>query len=169
MIISTENIIQDFNESQTNNARTVIQVPFEKEVAAVIAYFNAKGYKLASELLTHARNNKTINSSYTPYYGYHVQASPVFRKIANGTSTKGSDTFPYNSSNTKLADCYYAIHHFDYTKSSVSSKIVKITDRYDFAKGDYDGIAGIAINAMYNAQQFGTIKPFYTKITCSND
>lgn len=169
LILNTEIIIQDFNESQSDKARTVIQVPFAAEVGAVIAYFNAKGYKLSSELLTHARNNKTVDSSYTPYYGYHVQASPVFRKIANGTSTKGSATFPNSSSNTKIADCYYAIHKFNYTKSSSSSNIVRITDRYDFAPGDYNGIANIAVNAMYNAQLYGTIKPFYTKITCSND
>lgn len=38
-------------------------------VAAVIAYFNAKGYYLSAELLTHAVNNKAVSSTYRPYGG----------------------------------------------------------------------------------------------------
>lgn len=164
LIDETQSILEEYQLSQK------ARVSFAVEIASVIAYFNSKGYKLSAELLTHMRDNKTLDSSYTPVYGYYVQASSVFRNISNGTSTSGSATFP-NQGSTKEKDCYYAIHKFTYTKSSPSSKVVKINDRYDFAydKDHYNGLAGIAVTSMYSAQVYGELTPYIVKISCSND
>lgn len=141
--------------------RGISDVVYTELIAVVIAYFSAKGYKLSSELLTHMYKNNTLNSSYTPTYGSRIKSSSVFKSIANGKSTSGSAAFP-NSGTTTTKDLYYAIHNFNYTKSSASSKTVKISDRYDYSSGDY---SGVAIGVMKAAQDAGVLVPFYTKIT----
>ena len=50
------------------------------------------------------------------------------------------------------------------TKTSSTTKTVTVKDRYDYATGDYTGIAGIAINTMVQAQNFGVIVPYYVRI-----
>lgn len=47
-----------------------------------------------------------------------------------------------------------------------SRKVVRIKDRYDYSKGDYTGVAGIAISIMADAQTFGVITPYMVKMTC---
>lgn len=168
LISSLDDMIKSYNGYENQNNRLILIRPYQNEVAAVIAYFNAQGYKLSSELLSHAWNNKSLNSSYTPVYGYYVQSSSTFRNISNGKTTSGSGAF-LNSGTVRERDCYYAIHKFNYTKPTATSKIVDIKDRYDFAQGTYSGIAGIAVNTMYTAQQVGSLVPFYTTIRCSND
>ncbi len=135
-------------------------------VAAVIAYFNSNGYSLAAELLTHAKDNTKLNSNYYPSNGQRVKQSPTFTSIANGKKTSGSAAFE-NTGNTVQKDLFYAIHNFNWTKSSASSKTVTIRDRYDYAPGDYSGIAGIAVDTMYKAQQAGVIVPYYVIITAT--
>lgn len=134
-------------------------------VSAVIAYFNSNGYKLAAELLTHAEENTKLNSTYNPRYGSLVKKSATFKKIANGEKTKGSDSFS-NIDGTVNKDLYYAIHKFDFTKPSKISKKVTIKGRYDFKKGEkYSGLAGLAIDTMYAAQEAGFLVPYYVSIT----
>ena len=65
------------------------------------------------------------------------------------------------SGNVAQKDLYYAIHAFSWTKSG---GFVTLRDRYDFAPGDYNGIAGTAVNTMYLAQQAGVLVPFYLSI-----
>ena len=63
-------------------------------------------------------------------------------------------------------DCYYAIHKFNFSKPSANSRQVTITDTYDYdSTKNYEGIAGIAINAMYKAQHDGYLTPFKIKWT----
>lgn len=159
-IEETTNTLEEYRAAKKQ------RVTYSAEIAAVIAYFNAKGYKLSSECLTHMKENKKKDSNYTPVYGSYVKSSSVFKKIANGSKTSGSSAFP-NSGGTRDKDLYYAIHAFNYTKSSKSSKTVKIRDRYDFSydKDHYSGLAGIAITAMYGAQVYGQLTPYYINIS----
>ena len=41
---------------------------------------------------------------------------------------------------------------------------LNVSDRYDYASGDYTGVAGVAVNTMYQAQQAGILVPYYVKI-----
>lgn len=140
--------------------------PANAAVVSVIAYFNNKGYSLSKELLVHATQNSNKYSTYKPVNGSVVKLLSIFRNIALGSSTSGSSSFP-NQGSTAERDCYYAIHAFRYTKSSSSSRSVTVKDYYDFAKGDYSGPAGIAVDAMYNAQINGSIVPFHVEILSS--
>lgn len=38
-------------------------------------------------------------------------------------------------------------------------------DNYDYASGDYNGLEGLAVDAMVNAQKNGSIVPFNVSIT----
>ncbi|WP_422114634.1 hypothetical protein [Brachybacterium sp. UNK5269] len=131
-------------------------------VAAIAAWFISKGYLLSAELIKRARDNKTLNSNYTPSYRSGLINSPVIRKIRSQSKASGSDSFPSSTSGTYAKDNYYAIHAFNWTKSGIR---VSISDRYDFAPGKYSGLAGTAVNAMWLAQQLGHIKPYYVKVT----
>lgn len=141
--------------------RGVAHPVYSPAVAAVIAWFVTAKYTLAAELLTHAVSNNSPGSNYKPYNGSRVASSPVWGKIRAGSATSGSSTFTLTGSVVQK-DLHYAINKFKWTKSG--SKI-SLRDLYDFAPGDYNGIAGIAVNTMYLAQQAGVIVPFYTRIT----
>lgn len=136
-------------------------------VTMVIAYFKNCGYDLAAELLIHSTLNQYTSSTYVPVYGSNVKYSSIFKSIALGTSTSGSATFT-KSGNTQSVDCYYAIHKFNYTKTSSASKTVTINDVYDYAQtNEYTGVAGIAVSTMYQAQLNGSIVPFKVKISAT--
>ncbi len=137
---------------------------FGAAIAAVVAWFNLQGYSLSAELLTHARDNTVLYSDYSPVNGYLVKNSNVFQQIALGTSTSGSGAFEKSGTSNDY-DLYYSIHSFYYSKIRYSSRTVTIRDIYDFAPGDYSGIAGITIDTMYKAQEAGVIVPFNTVIT----
>lgn len=141
-------------------------VIYSPAVSAVVAYFNSQGYKLAAELLTHAKENTSLNSNYYPTNGQRVKQSSTFTSIAKGSKTSGSASFE-KTGTTVGDDLYYAIHAFSWTKTSASSRTVTIRDRYDFAPGDYSGIAGIAVDTMYKAQEAGVIIPYYVNITAT--
>lgn len=134
---------------------------FLAAISSVNAYFLNKGYLLSSELLTHSTKNNKVDSIYRPYNNELVKASPVFRKIKIGRQTHGSDSFP-NTGSRLERDLYYSIHSFRWTKKNY---MVTIMDRYDFAYGSYSGLAGIAVNTMYLAQQAGVVVPFQLRIT----
>lgn len=131
-------------------------------VAAVIAYFNAKKYLLAAELLTHARENTDRVSIYTPAYGARARNSEVVRNLAYGTAVSGSASFEPGDNPVDI-DLYYSIHDFDFFKSSATSKVVNIFDTYDF-KHDADAyktIPGTAVETMYKAQEAGYLTPYF--------
>jgi hypothetical protein len=167
LLDSLSTLLIDYENSQGKvNSSRASTGGYTAAIAAVIAYFNANGYVLAAELLTFASNNTMLNMYYTPQNGKLVLQSSVFRNIAHGTSTSGTNAFP-NSGGTVDKDLYYAIHSFSYSKASAKTKTVTINDRYDFAKGKYSGIAGIAIDTMYKAQQAGYLTPFYVRIVAT--
>lgn len=133
-------------------------------VAAVATYFSSSGYLLSFELLVHAQDNNVLDSNYVPYYGDRILSSPVVMKIKQGgKDASGSSSFE-NSGTQVQKDLYYAIHAFNYTFVRNTGKF-NLTDRYDFAYGDYEGIAGAAINTMWQAQVIGVLVPYYVKIT----
>ena len=131
-------------------------------VTMVVAYFLNKKYYLSRELLLQATLNSDKSSTYKPSYGSVIKSTSAIKKIANGTSTKGSSIF---SSSSTEGYAKYALHRFKYTKSSSKSRTVKVTDYYDFASGDYNGLEGLAVEAMVNAQKNGLIVPYNVSIT----
>ncbi len=139
-----------------NSSHPVIVVA----VATVASYFSKNGYLLAFELLIHARDNKKLNSNYTPNYGWRIQASPVYQRLRSGKDSSGSAAFE-KSKTPILQDLYYAIHNFDYT---VSRHKLYLTDRYDYGLGDYPSVAGVAIRMMRLAQDMKYLTPYYVKI-----
>lgn len=169
---STENLLNTYEQSTQFSAMSahynsyavrassVEEAALAPAIAAVVSYFSLKGYMLSAELLMHAQDNDSLDSNYQPYFGNRVHASQEFRDIKIGSSTSGTGNFR-NRGSVIERDLYYGIHLFEYEKSG--SQVV-IKDRYDFAYGDYDGLAGIAVNTMYLAQELGVITPFYTII-----
>lgn len=133
-------------------------------VAAVIAYFGSCGYELSCELLIHARDNNRLDSVYSPVNGNRINASGVVGRLKSGkNSTSGSGVFE-NTGSTVEKDLYYAIHCFNYTFDA-QKHIFTLTDRYDYAFSDeYTGVAGVAVNEMFLAQQNGVLVPYYVKI-----
>lgn len=164
LIETTQELIDEYeqymNPIQTRGSFHLIYTP---AVAAVTAYFNNKGYKLAAELLTHAKDNDDLDSIYVPVNRDIMYQSSVFMEIVNGTSSYGTSAFP-DEGGTVQKDLYNAIHSFYYSRSE-SGRVVVIQDRYDFAKGGYSSIAGIAVDTMHAAQNAGTIVPFISVCT----
>lgn len=139
---------------------------YATEAASVIAYFKLHDYRLSAELLTHMKANKVLDSKYDPFYGGDICETALFKQIHSDSTTSGSAAF-LNSGSKFDKDAYYAIHRFDYVKTSIYTMI--ITDRYDYESDkEYTSIAGVAISKMYKAQQDGYLTPFYIKVYCSS-
>ncbi|MGY3776543.1 hypothetical protein [Helcococcus sueciensis] len=153
------------NYSLQNNTRAVSNAIYSTAVSAVISWFNAQGYVLSAELLTHARDNTSYNSLYVPYNGRRVIQSPVYKNIVQQSSTSSKGVFP-NSGTVVQRDLFYSIHEFHWSKHNYGN--VTIIDKYDFSKDlnyETSSIAGVAIRTMYEAQQHGVITPYGIKIT----
>lgn len=138
-------------------------------VSAVITFFNTGGLFLAAELLTYAKETST-GGTYTPYWGKNVYQTSEYTRIRNQIRTSGaqyasgSSTFTKGSS-TYNNDLYYAIHHYNY---EYNRGRFTITDYYDYdVNPEYEGIAGTAINTMYQAQLLGVIVPYNVQFTLS--
>ena len=127
-------------------------------IAAIVTWFNSKGYYLSSELLIHFRDNTKLDSLYLPTQGRDkISRTPILRTIKNGSVLSGSNAFTIENSH---GDLYYALHKFSWKKDR-KSNIVTISDRYDFAYNDrYNGLAGTAINFLYLQQSRGELIPF---------
>lgn len=173
LIITSKELIQDYSDYKQYRSSNIISNSdpvLEAEVATVIAYFQANGYKLAAELLTHARDSHRPDDLYEPYYGYLCAKSPVVDAIWNSSSLYGSAEFSANAfSSTVVKDLKYAIHEFCFIKhlNIGSSSYLEITDEYDYSSGDYTSVAGIAIEAMYQAQEAGILVPYEVYIELS--
>ncbi len=147
-------------EAAENATRGSYHWLYSPAVAAVIGYFESQDYVLAAELLTHARDNEVLDSTYEPVNGGLAAQSDVVAGIMAGTDQAGSGIFP--GGDTVLdQDLYYAIHGFNYTKEN---GILHIYDRYDYAPTDGGSIGGIAINMMYKAQEAGVLVPYQVSI-----
>lgn len=133
-------------------------------VAAVATFFSSSGYWLSFELLVHAEENNVLNSTYSPYYGDRILNSPIIKQIRTSKQdVSGSAAFE-NTGTTIEKDLYYAIHAFNYSFVN-NTRILTLTDVYDFAPGDYEGIAGAAIDTMWMAQLLGVLVPYNVVIT----
>ncbi|SET15506.1 hypothetical protein [[Clostridium] polysaccharolyticum] len=166
LIDSVDGIIYEYSKENSRVSLLSISaadVIYTEPIAIVLAYFKKCGYKLAAELLAHSYGNQKKYSFYCPQYGARVKMSAVFKSIAKGNSTVGSDSFP-NSGTTVDKDLYYAIHRFKYAKSSSTSTAVHITDLYDYDDDNYTSIAGIAVSIMSDAEDAGVLVPYYTQI-----
>ena len=140
---------------------------YDVAIAAVIAWFNNQEYLLSAELLTHAKDNTSLNSIYYPVHGNRVEYSSIFWQCHNNYSVSfGTGEFP-NSGTSIEKDLYYAIHKFNWYRLGNSS--IRIQDRYDFAydKDHWATIQGFAVNVMYLAQQAGDLTPYYVYIVHS--
>lgn len=157
-ITEYENYISQQNSSRGEFSTTgVNDSVLSPAVTSIIAFFNAKGYLLASELLTYAKQTSN-GGSYSPYYKSQANGTAELARLRTTQSTgSGSGAFAKGSS-TKDNDLYYAIHNYNYKWNNGT---VSITDRYDYAvNADYEGIAGTAVNTMWLAQSKGVIVPF---------
>ena len=163
LIEACEKLINDYSNEES--VSTCANQP-NAAVSMVVAYFSNKNYYLSRELLLHATMNTNKKSTYVPNYGYVLKSTNAIKKNAKGTSIKGSSVFN-STSTTAEGDAKYSIHKFDFTKTKANSKTVKVSDYYDYGSGDYDGLAGIAVEAMKNAQKNGSIVPFKVSITVS--
>lgn len=164
IIDTTENLLQEYiNYSSGISAQGVDHPVYTPAVAAVASYFSASGYWLSFELLTHAQDNNILDSTYVPHFGSLIKDSIVVRRIVTAATASGTGEFP-NSGSTMDKDLYYAIHNFSYTFNK-TTRVFTLNDRYDFAWGDYSGIAGAAVDTMYMAQLAGVLVPYYVKIT----
>lgn len=163
LMSTTKELINDYRVYSNGVQTRSFHAVYSPAIAAIVSYFNFKNYHLASELLTHAKNNKDLDSIYYPVNADIVLESAVFTDIRNNNNLQGSASFP-NSGSTSDKDLYYALHSFYYSKSE-SGRVIEIQDRYDYAgDGGYNGISGIAINVMYDAQENGYLIPFYSVI-----
>lgn len=73
LINATNNNIVEYEFYMNNNSITgSFHLIYSPAVSLIIAWFNNQGYYLAAELLTHAKENNTVNSEYTPVYGDRV-------------------------------------------------------------------------------------------------
>ncbi len=165
LIDTTKEMQSSYNNYVTGIAPRGTEHPvLTPAVAAVASYFSSSGYLLSFELLVHAQDNNKLNSSYSPHYGNRILSSPVVARIKQSKQdVTGSAAFE-NSGTQVQKDLYYAIHAFNYTFTRNTGQF-KLTDRYDFEYGDYNGIAGAAIDTMWLAQEMGVIVPYYVKIT----
>lgn len=159
LICSVNNLLTDYNNYKSRNMTMSFHPIYSPAIAAVISVFSSAGYFLAVELLAHAEEI-TQYHAYNPFFGSRVRSSPVINLIMLSQDTYGSNLFP-QSGTTHQIDLYYAIHRFNWFKCDRGLVIV---DLYDFAPGDYDGIAGIAINTMWLAQEAGVLTPYLVEI-----
>ncbi|KAA8784578.1 hypothetical protein EC604_12050 [Paenibacillus amylolyticus] len=150
----------DLSTNKKNNITLQAQGSiYAPAVAAIASWFGSQGYLLSAELLLHAKDNTIYMSNYSPAYGSRVRSSSVTQRILASSARSGSGEFP-NSGGQIDRDLYYAIHYFNWTKTPS----FLISDVYDFAPGQYSGLAGTAVNAMYFAQQEGYLTPY--KVLC---
>lgn len=93
-----------------------------------------------------------------------LPVSEIRGQMFGSTAQSGSSAFEYDTTSVATMDLYYVMHASNYS-TNIMDRIVTISDRYDFALGDYNGIAGAAIDTMYMAQAYGAIVPFMLIVT----
>lgn len=165
LIETLKELSADYQSYSNGSVLRKYHIIYSPAVATVIAYFNAKNYLLAAELLTHAKENTNPNSSYIPNFGARTRLSNVITQLADQTATTGAASFEPGDRPVDM-DLYYAIHNFDYSKSSPTARVIIIVDYYDYEYEDYDGtIATVAVSTMAKAQQAGVITPYWISIS----
>lgn len=121
------------NEGIVSYADVGETIGYETTIATAIGLFSSMGYKLSAELLTLAADNRYSELIYSPIYGGRAISSPLLQKImADESATSGILTFPFAASNRNELDLSLSIHGVEYLKSGSPSKIISLSDRYDF-------------------------------------
>lgn len=153
--------LRDRLQSSTPTTRSG-NTGYDAAATAILAWFNARGYKLSAELFAHAMGNKAKGSAFSPTNGSRIRSSSVVTSINKNRNASGSAVFP-NSGNTAQRDLYYAIHAFNW---KTERGVFTLTDMYDFGKdNNYPSVQGFAVQIAYSMQQSGYIVPFLTVIT----
>lgn len=137
-------------------------------VIDAIAAFSAAGYKLSAELLTVAFGNTNPDRTYVPVYGGRMITSSQARAKAYGTLSNGNLSFGFDLSNTTNEnDMSLAIHSADFTKPYSTSKVVSITDTYNFDgfEGQDNGFLNFANGTFSIIQGLGVITPYTVNIS----
>lgn len=131
-------------------------------VLAALAWLNAKGYKLAAELLGHARQSHARTSVYSPRNGGRAAESALVQRIGRGSARSGDGSFK-NSGSTVDRDMHYAIKKFTWSRTGGN---VTIKDVYDFGQNRFPKTFGeIAVTQLVLAQQAGVIHPYHVRFT----
>ncbi len=169
LIATTENLITEYEIYENRNkSRASYHAVYTPMIAAAIAYFNANSYILSAEMLTHAKDNKTLHSIYKPEHTNVIASGKYFREIAYGYSTSGDSKFE-RTGKTIDDDLYLAFRYFYYSKTLYNSKTVTIIDTYDFAEEkEPTNVEEFAIQKMYEAQQAGALIPFKINVAVSD-
>ena len=166
LIDVTEELKGDYISYSNGIAPLGVEDPvYSPMVAAVASFFFITKYFLSNELMIHAKDNDQLDSTYVPMYGHRIKYSGVIGKImVADIDSSGSAAFE-NSENAMEKDLYYAIHNFNYTFKKIGHTFT-LTDRYDYALSDeYTGVAGVAVDQMFLAQQMHVLVPYYVQIT----
>ena len=164
IITGYENMITEYQQFEANketvNLLGVEHPVLSPAVSAIVSFFSVNNYMLSAELLTHAKENATENSTYRPVLMNHVYQTTEYVRMLNGRDGSSMAGVFNGGSSVAEKDCYYAIHGCRYYKTGHN---ITIHDVYDFAPdgGDlnYDNLAGTAVNAMFMAQTAGVIVP----------
>ncbi len=167
LIAAANRLLEQHIEQNKEKRKQVVRsqqmiYPVELMVAGA-TYF---GFDLTAELMLHSTNMNTY--VYSPIYGGRVIGSSTTRSIAFGTLISGSSVF--DSTNTICEkDLCYSILHFGFTKTSVSSHSVCITDFYDFTPGQHEGWIENCILSMIAARNNGQVVEFPIEIQIDYD
>jgi len=165
-----------YSQMDARIAPTNFHIIYTPAVIAMAAGFWARGWRLADELLTHARVNNSYNSDYSPVHGTRVRNVSLFTNtVAFSDNIVGARGFAnpgmWSLSNLYEQDLFFGIHEFNYKKSMHSNTHVNIMirDRYDFdhltgAVGYGNAMIYEFNNLMYRAQRAGVLTPFFTVI-----
>lgn len=178
LINSTEQLIMSYeNEKLSTIAESDNNTYYASVVSAAIAYFKVNGYELSAELLARMSTNKSLDATYRPIHSYRIMSSDLIYSLALGSETSGGRAFEkdvyndegdlneYYDDSTNGKDLYYAIHNFDFYKTTANSRVVTITDRYDYGNEDYDGIQNGVISQLYKLQEAGYLIPYQVSIS----
>ena len=137
-------------------------------VSTCLAAFNFFGYHLSAELLTYMASNTNQNAEYIPIHGYRVMSSDITYDIALGEKTYDVDNKAcFEQDGTVNGnDLANSIHEFNFWENSPQSRIVTITDTYDFKREDnqYFALKQEVVNALADAQNAGELIPYNVKI-----
>lgn len=189
MIDQTRNIILQYNQLIAQGEETTLYSTLAESdkytaytgyIFAAIAYFNASGYLLSAELLTHSYSLNFTPGVYVPINGTRVLSSSKTYDILNrGLLYEESLDYPLcdgipslNTMSRNEEDLGFAIRHFNYQRESLSSKTVTILDtyNYDYKIANEDSSvfdkAFIQLLNIYNeAQNMGLLREYPIEIT----
>lgn len=173
LLTTTQSMFSDYLDYQKSKEEGVVLLNDDIGIGAlkleVLAVFNTWGYKLSAELATVFFDNKDPDYIYfDPIYSYRVISSDLMRNIANGSTASGRGTFDKVGGRNEN-DLYYSLHNFDYKKFSASSKLIHITDKYDFGTYNEDtkkwepeeyGLLNSFINILVDFENSGDLIPY---------